>query len=924
MFLTHLYEFVVSPIIFIIECTFFLLYRSLHNPGLAILGVSLVVNVLCLPLYKMADAAQDEERERQSGMAKWVDHIKATFKGDEQYMMLSTYYRLEGYKPIYALRGSFSLLLQIPFFIAAYSYLSNLAILKGASFLFLTDLGAPDQLFTIGGFAVNVLPIAMTLLNVGSTMVYTRGLSLRDKLQAYILALVFLVLLYDSPSGLVMYWTCNQLFSLLKNIFMKVLRHPREVLTVILEVIVFALTALLISHGSLSSAKRVAFFAIAFILFEAVLLKPYLLKERELGLFKTGSWEGSLNPGFVLSALLLAGTVGIVAPAALIGASPVEFMNVRNFVNPLDSIASAASMALGMFLLWVGTYYALSKGETKRAIAGIMWIIAVCGLVDFLFFGRDLGNINSSLVFDNAPAFTTGQYLMNLAILGAVALVLFVIWRRFHQLVAPLLAILLVGALGTSIPNFMRIKADADVMGAEAARLEESGNVRGNSAVEPIFRLSRTGKNVVVLFIDRAQGVYLPYILQERPDLRDTYDGFTYYPNTLSYGQCTIYGAAAIYGGYEYVPTAMNADTSRPLVEKHDEALMLMPTMFSNAGFEVDLNDPPFYHYGFSDVDFSEIEEIPNVRAHHAEWMYTNTLSGEFDVVEHELFRRNLFAYGLFKVSPLVGQRFIYSGGIYLNTTANHAISRDFLGTYAMLANLVGLTAIDDDPTGHLMLLENQTTHMPDYLQLPDYKPALYIDNEGLVDESWYTVDGVTMVMDGDWTYEAHYQANMAAILRIGEWLDYLRAEGCYDNTRIIIVSDHGWPIEQFPNWVFDGGNLPVQGYNPLFMVKDFGAHGFTVSNEFMTNADTPTLAMQGVIDDMENPFTGNEISMDPKTESDPIITTSAHWHANWYVSDDGSYDSDGTYYDTSDGRWYSVHEDIFVEDNWTYLPDYD
>jgi len=921
MILTHLYEFVVSPIIFVIECAFSILYGMLKSPGLAIVGVSLVVNVLCLPLYKMADAQQDEERERQAGMARWVDHIKATFKGDEQYMMLSTYYRLEGYKPIYALRGSFSLLLQIPFFMAAYSYLSHLPILKNASFLFLSNLGAPDQLLTIGGFTLNVLPVAMTLLNIGSTLIYTRGLHWRDKIQAYVLALVFLVLLYDSPSGLVMYWTCNQLFSLLKNVFMKVLRHPRGVLTIIIELVLAAAVGFLLWRGSLSSAKRIAFVVIAVALLQAVLLKPYVLKDREFGLFKPLKWDGSTNTGFFLSALLLAVTVGIVAPSALIAASPVEFMNIRDFVNPLSNIASATAMALGMFVLWAGTYYLLSRGETKNAIACALWILAVCGLADFLFFGRDLGNLNSSLVFDEAPAYTNNQVLLNLAVLGVLALVLFAIWKRAHQLVVPVLSILLIGAIGTSVPNIAGISAAAGEMEAEAARLIEEGRV-GNQEVEPIYRLSRTGKNVVVVFIDRAQSMYLPYILQERPDLKETFDGFTYYPNTLSHGQCTIYGAPGIYGGYEYVPAEMNKRTDELLVDKHDEAIRIMPTMFSNAGFEIDLNDPPFYHYGFSDVDYTDLEEIPNVRTHHAEWMYTKSLSAEFDVVEHELFRRNLFAYGLFKVSPLVAQPFAYSGGTYHNTTANHAINREFLGTYAVLANLSGLTQIEDDPTNHLVLIENQTPHMPDLLQLPDYEPALYINNEGLVDESWYVANGVPADLDGDWSHKTHYHVNMAALLRLGEWFDYLRAEGCYDNTRIIIVSDHGWPIKQFPNWVFDDGNLPVQGYNPLFMVKDFDAHGFTTSDEFMTNADTPTIAMEGLVDDMTNPFTGNVISSDAKHEGDSIITTSVHWHANWYVTDDGEYDSDGTVYDTSGGRWYAVHDDIFVEDNWTHLPD--
>ena len=42
--------------------------------------------------------ALEEERAKQASMAKWVDHIKAHFKGDEQYMMLSAYYAEQGYR----------------------------------------------------------------------------------------------------------------------------------------------------------------------------------------------------------------------------------------------------------------------------------------------------------------------------------------------------------------------------------------------------------------------------------------------------------------------------------------------------------------------------------------------------------------------------------------------------------------------------------------------------------------------------------------------------------------------------------------------------------------------------------------------------------------------------------------------------------
>lgn len=68
----------------------------------------------------------------------------------------------------------------------------------------------------------------MTVINIVSGMIYTRGMPLKSKIQLYGMALVFLVLLYGSPSGLVFYWTLNNVFSLIKNIVMSKSAKNRE------------------------------------------------------------------------------------------------------------------------------------------------------------------------------------------------------------------------------------------------------------------------------------------------------------------------------------------------------------------------------------------------------------------------------------------------------------------------------------------------------------------------------------------------------------------------------------------------------------------------------------------------------------------------------------------------------------------------
>jgi membrane protein insertase Oxa1/YidC/SpoIIIJ len=145
-----IYTIIVSPLVQFIEISWVMVYKIFHSPALAVLGVSTAVSVCTLPLYFIAEKCCLAEREMQKKLKPAVDTIRAVFSGDEQYMMLSTCYRQNHYHPVYTIRSSLGLLIQIPFFIAAYSYLSNLEALRGASFLFIKDLGAPDAILSVG------------------------------------------------------------------------------------------------------------------------------------------------------------------------------------------------------------------------------------------------------------------------------------------------------------------------------------------------------------------------------------------------------------------------------------------------------------------------------------------------------------------------------------------------------------------------------------------------------------------------------------------------------------------------------------------------------------------------------------------------------------------------------------------------------
>ena len=150
-----------------------------------------------------------------------IDEFKSVYEGYELYLYTNNVYRLHDYHPIYSLRGLVSLLIQVPFFMGAYSFLLTYNGFQGQSFLFLSNLAQPDGLLTIGGWTINLLPFVMTAINLVSGYVYATDMSRNEKITIVVVALFFLVLLYNSPSSLLVYWTFNNVFSLVKNLYYK-------------------------------------------------------------------------------------------------------------------------------------------------------------------------------------------------------------------------------------------------------------------------------------------------------------------------------------------------------------------------------------------------------------------------------------------------------------------------------------------------------------------------------------------------------------------------------------------------------------------------------------------------------------------------------------------------------------------------------
>ena len=606
---------------------------------------------------------------------------------------------------------------------------------------------------------------------------------------------------------------------------------------------------------------------------------------------------------FFLGASLLAVLLGLLVPSALISSSPTEFVNANVYVDPLSHVVHTTCVWFGLLVLWLGVYFLLSDENGRGKMALIIWCLCAIALVGYFVFKSEFGTITAILTYDGNVQWEWVDIFINLGVLVVAIVAVIVVWKKANRVVAPVLGVLTISLVALSVPNIVQTRSAVD---AYLSTTHVDMNLfDNNSDPKKILPLSRTGNNVVVLFLDRALSGTFPYILDERPELAQKLDGFVYYPNTASFGLLTNFGAPPLYGGYEYTPTKMNEREDESLENKHDEALLVMPTLFSQAGYKTVIADPPYAKYQWIS-DLSLFDGLDNTAAYNLTGAYTQLVDKEYDIPTTAS-NRNFVFFGLFRVAPRLLQIPLYDDGTYCQPTGTTPPSQLFMDSWSTLHMLPSISTTEEEGNNFL-LLGNCATHDPDYLALPDYEPSPHTRRETPV-PGVFVHDGKTMDVSHTLQYK-HYQTNASALLQLTRWFDWMREQGVYDNTRIIVVSDHGRDLKLFQGQSVDD-ILDVEMVNPLFMVKDFNAHGFTTSDEFMTNADTPTLAMGELLEDPANPYTGNRINSDEKTEHEQVVTASENWDIRT---------NNGNVFDTSDRPWYAVHDNIFDLNNWRRL----
>ena len=201
--------------------------RTIGNFGVAILVLTVLIKLAFYPLANKSYVAMTKMKKLQPEMLKLRDRFKEDKLRQQQEMM--AIYKREKVNP---LAGCLPILVQIPVFFALYKVLFVTIEMRHAPFFgWIQDLAAPDptsilNLFGLlpwespaflGFIAIGIWPILM-----GISMFIQQKLNPAppDPIQArvfMILPIVFTFMLAHFPAGLVIYWTWNNLLSILQQ-----------------------------------------------------------------------------------------------------------------------------------------------------------------------------------------------------------------------------------------------------------------------------------------------------------------------------------------------------------------------------------------------------------------------------------------------------------------------------------------------------------------------------------------------------------------------------------------------------------------------------------------------------------------------------------------------------------------------------------
>ena len=479
--------------------------------------------------------------------------------------------------------------------------------------------------------------------------------------------------------------------------------------------------------------------------------------------------------GGILAALALCFIAVVYGPLELYFTNREDFWFAPNVILPDVIFLFLAAFALCIVLLLLAQKFSQKLYEILTAC--YVWGVLVC-YIHSNFLSGWLPSMDGTAIDWNAYP---KQRLLSIAVCAAL-LVLVVSLAKMKWLQK--------AALwgGAALSLMLLITVITLGIGSTS-----SAGSYYTSTTEGIRTYSKD-KNFVIFVLDSVDGDTFEQLVKENPDYQGSLQDFTYYSNTLSAYPYTYYAVPQLLtgqwyeGGEDFERFRSRAVLESPLFQSLEEQNYKMGIYFAEN--LVDKNALP--------------ERFFNMR-----WEAP-------DIVSHPAFWRVILRMSCVKNAPFDLKRLGYCLPEKLNQLKK--IDKQAENAVFTVSNLDFLQTCQSD------------------IQLDDTRMFKYIHVEGAHTPLQYGPHLENVAG----TQQATYQNQVAgAIYLVQNYLEQLRKSGCYDNTAVIVMSDHGYNAAPEGSTLAEIQQHSAMRSHSIFLAKGFGEqHDFAVNEAPLSYAD--------------------------------------------------------------------------------------
>ncbi|PYK23667.1 MAG: hypothetical protein DME52_12055, partial [Verrucomicrobia bacterium] len=189
------------------------LHSFLGNYAAAILALTTIVKLSLWPLQSKATASM----RRMSALSPKIQELREKYKDDPTRMNqeVMKLYKEYGINPV---GGCLPMLIQIPIFFGLFTMLRQAVELRGAHFLWIRDLSQPDTVahLPVVGWPINILPLIMAATSFWMTHLTPKSGDPTQQRMMMFMPIIFIVFCYNFAAALALYYTVQNLFSILQ------------------------------------------------------------------------------------------------------------------------------------------------------------------------------------------------------------------------------------------------------------------------------------------------------------------------------------------------------------------------------------------------------------------------------------------------------------------------------------------------------------------------------------------------------------------------------------------------------------------------------------------------------------------------------------------------------------------------------------